>query len=196
MSYILDALKKSEAERNRDAGPTLLSAPGRPPRRQTVATILIALLALNAIVIGAWLLAPRFMEDQPPGTIPGASRPAPQIRPHRPTPQAAPDEPAVATRTIDALPASPPAPRARTVPPAAEPPPRLITPSGPPRFEISTHVYADDPTFRAITIAGQRYTEGDTLSGGWRLASITETGVVVERNGERVVMDVLQDWRD
>jgi hypothetical protein len=42
---------------------------------------------------------------------------------------------------------------------------------------------------------GRRLTEGDLISPGMRLLEITESGVVLDVNGERVVFDVLQDWR-
>jgi general secretion pathway protein B len=52
MSFILDALKKSEAERNRKSGPVLMDMRIAPPRRQlpiwvwVIATVLVANLAL------------------------------------------------------------------------------------------------------------------------------------------------------
>jgi general secretion pathway protein B len=61
--------------------------------------------------------------------------------------------------------------------------------------EFSTHVFADDPQLRAVTLDGRRLTEGDLISPGMRLLEITESGVVLDVNGERVVFDVLQDWR-
>jgi hypothetical protein len=196
MSYILDALKKSEAERTRDTGPTLLSTPQHAPRgRRAVTTVLIAVLGLNAVIVAAWLLAPRFTGSPSPAPVAIATRqdrpePVPVIAPaSEPTPQVLPAQ--VSLPSVEARPAPSP-----TRQPEAAPKPRVISPPSPPTFEISTHVYADDAEFRAITVDGKRLTEGDRLANGWTLAMITETGVVMERNGERVVMDVLQDWRE
>ena len=58
MSFILDALKKSESERQRQAGPALLEARiVRPSRRPPIWAIAIGLLLLINFGIVAWLLA-------------------------------------------------------------------------------------------------------------------------------------------
>ncbi len=63
------------------------------------------------------------------------------------------------------------------------------------KFAFSTHVYADEPSMRAVTLNGKRFVEGDTISPGVTLKQITESGVVLDINGRVVPMDVLQDWR-
>ena len=58
MSFILDALKKSEAERQRRAGPALLGMRLPSPRRSIPAWVWVtgaALLLINAVVL-SWLL--------------------------------------------------------------------------------------------------------------------------------------------
>lgn len=59
MSFILDALKKSEAERRKGEVPRLQNEPfSPPPRRRPVWPLLLAVaLLLNAAVFGWWLLA-------------------------------------------------------------------------------------------------------------------------------------------
>ena len=58
MSFILDALKKSESERQRQAGPALFEVKVTPPRHRVGpwAAALAALLAINLGVVG-WMLA-------------------------------------------------------------------------------------------------------------------------------------------
>jgi general secretion pathway protein B len=58
MSFILDALKKSEAERQRQAGPTLLEVRITRPRRRYPlwAAIVGGLLAVNVVVLVVFLL--------------------------------------------------------------------------------------------------------------------------------------------
>jgi general secretion pathway protein B len=73
--------------------------------------------------------------------------------------------------------------------------PAHVADSASPQMSFSTHVYADDPTMRAVTLNGRRYVEGDTLSAGVVLKQVTETGVVLDMNGQIIAMDVLQDWR-
>jgi general secretion pathway protein B len=64
MSFILDALKKSEAERRQGEVPRLQNEPfSPPPRRRPVLPLLLVLaLALNGVVFGWWLLS---REKQP-----------------------------------------------------------------------------------------------------------------------------------
>ncbi len=59
MSYILDALKKSEAERSRGVVPTLLTPSHATFRSSVVGWGLIAALVINAGLFAAWLYWPR-----------------------------------------------------------------------------------------------------------------------------------------
>ncbi len=58
MSFILDALKKSESERQRQSGPALFEVKVAPPRHRFAiwAIALGALLAINLVVVG-WMLS-------------------------------------------------------------------------------------------------------------------------------------------
>ena len=62
-------------------------------------------------------------------------------------------------------------------------------------LSFSTHVYASDPTKRAVTLNGRRLIEGDSISKGVVLKEITETGVILDVNGRDVPLEVLGDWR-
>jgi len=72
MSFILDALKKSEADRRRGEVPRLQNEPfSPPPRRRPLWPLLLTLaLLLNGAVLGWWLLS---REEQP---APVAAAPA------------------------------------------------------------------------------------------------------------------------
>ena len=59
MSYILDALKKSEAERSRGVVPTLLTPPQTTFRSSIIGWGLMAALIVNAGLFAAWLYWPR-----------------------------------------------------------------------------------------------------------------------------------------
>jgi general secretion pathway protein B len=79
MSFILDALKKSESERQRQAGPALLEARiVRPSRRPPVWAIAIGLLLLINFGVVAWLLA-HSSAAAPAARPPPAAAPAPSI---------------------------------------------------------------------------------------------------------------------
>jgi general secretion pathway protein B len=111
MSFILDALKKSESERNRQAGPALLEVRVAPRRVRLPLWALIILIALglNLGVIGYLLLrrqpaAPVPASPQVPTSAPVAATPAPSVLPApaaRVAPAALPD-PALATTPLPA----------------------------------------------------------------------------------------------
>jgi len=127
MSFILDALKKSEAERQRQTGPTLLEVRVSPPRRRYPMWSLIVgvLLAVNVVVLLAFVLrrpaasipvaAPSPVTATVPATAPSAAS-----TPHAAAPPisapTAPTDTAVATAPIPPL-APPTAAALEPVPP-------------------------------------------------------------------------------
>jgi general secretion pathway protein B len=116
MSFILDALKKSEAERQRQAGPTLLEVRITPPRRRYPPWLIVitALLLANVAVLLAFLL--RRPASAAPASAPlaaASSAPAPvAASAARVVPQAAVDPAAIspAAAATTALAASAPSP--------------------------------------------------------------------------------------
>jgi general secretion pathway protein B len=126
MSFILDALKKAEAERQRQTGPTLLEVRVAQPRRRfPVWTIVIgALLAINILLLIAFEL-----RRPPPGAEPAVSAAPATPAPIATAPTAAPAAPAAAVAaapTAAAMPAAAPT----TAPPP--PAPTMAGPSIPP----------------------------------------------------------------
>jgi general secretion pathway protein B len=110
MSFILDALKKAEAERQRQTGPTLLEVRVTQPRRRFPLWIIIigALLLINIVLLG--LFALRHPQAGSATAASSAVAPAPAAAP---TPA-----PAVATPAVSAVasPAAPPAAAPAAVP--------------------------------------------------------------------------------
>jgi len=108
MSFILDALKKSETDRQRQSGPSLFEVKVAPPRRRLPiwAVAIAVLLAINAIVV-SWMLLRR--------------APAPAAGP-APSPASAPGAAASASAApVTATRAPAAAPSATVAPPAAAP---------------------------------------------------------------------------
>ncbi|MGH8149036.1 MAG: general secretion pathway protein GspB [Steroidobacteraceae bacterium] len=76
MSFILDALKKSESERQRQGGPALFEVKVAPPRHRIApwVTLVAVLLAINLCVVG-WLFL-RSPSTRPPPTPVQTATPA------------------------------------------------------------------------------------------------------------------------
>lgn len=70
MSFILDALKKSESDRQRQSGPSLFEVKVAPPRRALPiwAVAIAVLLGINAIVI-SWMLLRHGPAPQPAAAV-------------------------------------------------------------------------------------------------------------------------------
>lgn len=77
MSFILDALRKSEHARQRQTGPGLAEAPIAPtkPKTNVWATAAIALLIVNLLAVGILLLRRAQKEDAAGSTVPTAPAP-------------------------------------------------------------------------------------------------------------------------
>jgi general secretion pathway protein B len=129
MSLILDALRKSEHERQREAGPALATVPESRTERRTPKWLpaLVVLLALNIVVLAAVL----WRHSGPaagPATVPVTSAPAPAVAPPEPAPQGA-SGPAGAATVATPLPLPEKPPRHEVRPLTTELPPAAPAPS-------------------------------------------------------------------
>ncbi|MGQ0383498.1 MAG: general secretion pathway protein GspB [Gammaproteobacteria bacterium] len=208
MSFILDALRKSELERQRQSGPSIAELPvARDDRRLPAALVAIALLlAVNAAVL-AWFL----LRDSPaPSTVSpvlAAAEPASAtVRaavpvaapPARPAGSADAQEPAPGDIPASRAPEAPDptllpdAPAAGSLTYESAPPPAVATlpqqPAGLPDLSVDLHIYADDPARRAVFINGRRYTEGMALAEGPMVEQITRDGAVINHRGQRYLL--------
>ena len=211
MSYILDALRKSDQQRQRGAPPTLLVpqqvAAVVPRRRASSSHVLLAVILIGAgILIGA--LRPWQTEQPAPATEAAAMNPlesSPRASP-------APASPQTALKLEQDLPTGNPAPATQTAPaPAAgamqpplsalaKPRTRAKTPDKKvlaiaelpvsiqreiPAMSISVHAYARASKDRLVSINDRVLREGDYLTRGLRLEQITRDGVVMRYKGYR-----------
>lgn len=212
MSYILDALKKSEAERSRGVVPTLLTPSHATFRSSAVGWGLIAALVINAGLFAAWLYWPRDVATTT--TVRVAEPPAaaiPDIAPSSVARSASTTSASVASAAPSSAMATQPNVIQEPEPPfetSIDPKPVISPPpmanrrspvaaadAGAADLSFSTHVYGTDPSMRAVTMDGKRFVEGDEIRPGVRIREITETGVILDVNGRPIPVDVLQDWR-
>ena len=200
MSFILDALKKSESDRQRNANPGMYELKVAVPRARFPAwAIILALLLGINVLVGIWYL----MKTDQPTELRRAETAATTL----PAPVAAPVTPEVERTDIargifnsaDFEPAvepekAPPAP-ARTEPREARTPAasarRPATQGLPSRDDLilegisvpdvsmSLHVYDPAPARRFAFINGNRVQEGAVLPNGIQVQSITPEGAIL-----------------
>jgi general secretion pathway protein B len=213
MSFILDALRKSETERQRQQVPGLADAGYRPPaRRRTFwLPLLVVVMAANLVFLGVVVLRP---DPAPPQPGPAAS-PAPVAvigEPPPPTVPPAPrasDEPSYAA--IADLPALEPAVepvQVQATPAAALPPDPAPTPApggivddlpsaeqlmasgvlATRAMHLDIHVFSTIPAERFVFINMRKYTEGAQLTEGPRVEEITPQGVVLSEANQRFLL--------
>jgi general secretion pathway protein B len=91
MSFILDALKKSETDRQRQTGPALFEVKVAQPKAgfPVWAIAIVALLVINMVIVG-WLLLRRSSKSETDAQPPVASQPAPTPPPSTAISQPAP----------------------------------------------------------------------------------------------------------
>ena len=214
MSFILDALRKSELERQRQSGPSIAEMPiARDDRRMPWAMLAIGvLLAVNAGVLLYFMLrddkpaiAAVETTAAPAAALPVATAPAAAA----PLPAPAQSAPvAESTLADEGTSIAPEMPAASSPPPAPDPtllpepsvtyapaPPSGNPPSiddlpaqataGLPELSVDLHIYTDDPAKRAVFINGRRYQRGGVLAEGPTVEEITRDGVVLSYHGQR-----------
>ena len=209
MSFILDALKKSETERQQQTGAEFSSIPSSPGEPQSFKWlwILALLLLVNVVVLIGILLRPDKPAAVPPPveTTPAETRPAESSRPAEPSfeervAEARQNQPAD-DAPMTAAPATPePAPEPAVAPAAptstASTTSRLKTIdelrlSGSlqlPELHLDIHVFADDPAERFVFINMSKHRENSRLDEGPVVAEITPDGVILEHQGRRFLL--------
>jgi general secretion pathway protein B len=197
MSYILDALKKSERERTLVRGVGFADAARQVARRTDwlpwiIGGIVVTTVALiaTAFVMRDRLVPPRVTAAaaKPPAVAP----PTVEAQPS-PAPVSAPVAAPSAVAAVATAPALPPLPEASVeVPPTAPPAPAVFLTELPPDFQqsvppmtVNIHVYAPDEMQRILYINNRQYYRGDEISGGVVVEEIVPEGVVLEFRGQR-----------
>ncbi|HSG63819.1 MAG TPA: general secretion pathway protein GspB [Gammaproteobacteria bacterium] len=207
MSFILDALKKSEKERQRSAVPGIGDLPvvvqQARPSTWTIALIAGLGLAVVGLAIAWWRSAvPETVAARDPIAAPARVVAQPRVPP---APVAA--QPPAETRSL-ASEATRVAGVVRPPPPAESPgttrpvsaSPGVIT-DGPmsitearlagmpvPELKLELLVYSGDPARRFVYINSAKYTEGDTLPEGPQLVEITTTGAILSYRGRAYLL--------
>lgn len=213
MSYILDALRKSDLQRHRGAAPTLLTthvtaaAPKQPPL--LLYGLMAAALVGTGMVIG-WLQPWQTQQPVPapapaPVTLETVRKPARELPPPKPSiaaqsvtvpaipnaetsgraPKAPTGTPSRAVTTMPEKPAARPAEpmQEQSVLTISELPPAIQ--QALPRMSISVHAYSPKLQDRVVMINNRMMREGQELAPGLRLEQITPDGMIFSFGGYR-----------
>ena len=200
MSFILDALKKSETDRQQQAGGEFSNVPSSSGEQQSFKWlwILSLLLLVNVAVLLGILLRPGPVTEEPAPTQQAPlEQPAPEpakaaepsfeeqiaeAKQNQPAPEPMADQPAVATDVVTQPPAAQPVPtsqrRLKTIDEL-----RLEGSLQLPDLHLDIHVYADDPAERFVFINMKKHRENSQLPEGPVVAEITNEGVVLKHRG-------------
>lgn len=179
MSYILDALRKSDQQRQRGVAPTLQSVQVvvAPSRTLSVSYGLLAAIMLVAALIAGWMQATR----QPASEGKPVILKSPVVNPpavmQTEIPKVVPSALPVSTAHPDDRPASNAILAFEELPPAI----RQEIPS----MTVQLHVYSGKASERMVSINSSRLREGDFLTVGLRLEQITREGMVFSYKGYR-----------
>lgn len=191
MSYILDALNKSERDRERNQPPRLTSVHHQPGRRAPWWRWFIGLLVLavlNTLLVGYW------MRDEPAGpTERDTSSERKQAEVEKLPTDGTPESRAASTTT---------APQGELITPpdiGSTQPVRISTLPADvqkqiPDLSFTSHIYSSDPSLRAVTINGRQVREGESLGNELTLVEITEDGVILRYRHYTLDMSVIRDW--
>ncbi|MFT3931243.1 MAG: general secretion pathway protein GspB [Spongiibacteraceae bacterium] len=210
MSLILEALKKSEQQRQREKAPSLQSI-HQPthivskPARPSWWLLAVVVVSANIAILGYW-----FWRQQ--NTVLPTAQPAPAVSTAQPPSVENAAQSSVAAQNANAQ----AAPSENTQPEFTQISPRGgVVQSVPidsaqrveeigelpdnvrnnlPAMTFSFHVYSDNPEQRTIIINDRRVREGEEISAGLTLQAITQDGVILCFQQHRIHISVLSDW--
>ncbi len=213
MSYILDALKKSDSERQQRQGPTVASVqqphfmPARRPRAS--GPLLLGGVVTALLASAFWLYQVGYLKLQLPNDAAGS-------RVYN-EPEAAPITDVVSPEAIASTPAETPSagdtmgvasfktelqdtaeinPLAQA---SAQAIPELWQLPGPlregiPPLDFSLHVYSTQIEQRSIIINNRMMREGEYVSPELALSAITPDGVVMRYRSEYFRVSIVDSW--
>jgi len=200
MSYILDALKKADQERQQGDVPSLKSSSPSTTQHTPSHRNIIWVMTLAIIIALVWF---KPWQGQTPTQQELQSVPATQtttnIKPAMEMPQTVQSEPIQPTPKTDApVPAETTASTQKStsepvsIPNVMELPAHIQNTL--PTIQISGHIYDATPANRMIIINGHVEREGRYISDNTILDSITEDGIILNHSGTLFSMTVFDSW--
>ena len=189
MSYILDALKKADAEQDPVAAASLAVSQQRNHSRQRLTGILVGVALLANVAVLLWLFGPTQTASPEGSAVVLVPQSAPRAATAAPDPQP-PSRPA-------SIPVAAPPVQSQAQPPAQISARLADLPASVrarfPGLVFSTHIYAEDPSLRAVVANGKRMVEGDEIDGAG-VTQITESGVVLAFENYLIEIPIVAEW--
>ncbi len=193
MSYILDALKKSDQQRNIGVPPTLQFAQATMPTPKRPSSFYYGLLAIMLLVAGVaiGLLRPWQAEQIPAVTEPIAQR-SPTVIPQQAAPPTVPASPEVVGNTAQVIAAAPAQQKPDSSTAKSQEQQPISFDELPvqiqreiPDMAIQLHAYSSKPDERLAYINSKKLREGDSVMPGLMLEQITPDGMIFSYKGYR-----------
>ena len=202
MSYILDALNKSEEEKQQHRTPSLNTIHQKPNKKRTQnrswTAILSLLILMNLVGLMIWLFFFSGSSSRPTlsRTQPDASSSPVSTAPSRPTPSSvAPSvtPPELTSSTSGRAQISPSISLEKPLESAAVP--DLINQEIA-AIRFSSHIDASDADLRMVVINGQPLRENARFGSALELSQITEDGVIIQYQDHSIPVSVLSQWAE
>jgi len=196
MSYILDALKKSDQQRQRGAVPPLNTVQvtvAEPKRPMTAHYGLLAAVLLGVGILVGWLRP--WQSEQPVSETKNISAMVPAPVMQQEAPPLVPNETFAKTEVVHAEVSPVVAPVQKKSSALTETAPQqqvlafgelpLQIQQEIPTLNVQLHAYANQPSERLVSINNIRLREGELLMSGLRLEQITPDGMIFSYKGFR-----------
>lgn len=202
MSYILDALNKSEEEKQQHRTPSLNTIHQKPNKKRSQnrswTAILSLLILVNLVGLMIWLFffggsssPPTLSRIQPEVSSSSVSTAYSRRTPSSIAPSVTPPE--LTSSTSDRAQISPSV--------SLEKPLESSTVSDLINQEIaairfSSHIYASDADLRMVVINDQPLKENARFGSALQLREITQDGVIIQYQNHSIPINVLSQWAD
>jgi general secretion pathway protein B len=193
MSYILDALKKSDQQRNIGVAPSLQFAQASMPAPKRPSLIYYGLLAVVLLAAGVviGLLRP-WQAEQLPAEKAQSAQDIPVVIPQRAVPGSLPNSPKTHENTTHDIVAAPAQQNAARHDADAQQQQVMQLYELPaaiqreiPDMAVQLHAYSSNPGERLVSINSIRLREGGYLMAGLKLEEITPDGMIFSYKGYR-----------
>lgn len=197
MSFILDALRKSETERQQSAVPSISDVPAvvHHTRVPTWTVGIIATLSAGILLLGwAWWQNTNVGEAEVADVDPSGLQLQNQGVSRSATSGAVRNlarEPVAAAPPASASPATQFAPEPRISTMVIGPPTMMeliVAGTDLPELSLELHVYSATASERFVRINSASYREGEVLTAGPRVLSITTEGVILAYRGQSFLL--------